>query len=54
MEVVIIGGGPAGIITGLYLLEKGIKPLILEKKDKNRVNNLRRMLRFSFFKKNSI
>ena len=32
MEVVIIGGGPAGIITGLHLLEEGIRPLILEKK----------------------
>lgn len=34
MEVVIIGGGPAGIITGLQLLERGISPLILEKRKK--------------------
>lgn len=31
MEVVIVGGGPAGVITGLNLLERGISPLILEK-----------------------
>ncbi|MFN2541776.1 MAG: NAD(P)/FAD-dependent oxidoreductase [Chthoniobacterales bacterium] len=30
-QVVIIGGGPAGATTALYLLQLGIKPLILEK-----------------------
>ena len=32
MKVVIAGGGPAGLITGLKLLEKGISPIILERK----------------------
>jgi digeranylgeranylglycerophospholipid reductase len=31
MKVVIIGAGPAGLITSLNLLEKGTVPLILEK-----------------------
>lgn len=31
MRAVIVGGGPAGLITGLHLLEDGITPLILEK-----------------------
>ncbi len=31
MKVVIVGGGPAGLITGLCLLKRGISPLILEK-----------------------
>ena len=31
MKVVIAGGGPAGLITGLRLLEEGSTPLILEK-----------------------
>lgn len=30
-DVIIIGGGPAGTSTAIYLLEMGIKPLILEK-----------------------
>jgi uncharacterized FAD-dependent dehydrogenase len=30
-KVVIIGGGPAGIFAALQLLEKGIKPIILER-----------------------
>jgi flavin-dependent dehydrogenase len=30
-EVIIIGGGPAGAATALYLLRLGIKPVILEK-----------------------
>ena len=32
MKVVIVGAGPAGLITALNLLQRGIKPLILEKK----------------------
>ncbi|MBA7617785.1 hypothetical protein ES703_25103 [subsurface metagenome] len=31
MNVVIVGAGPAGLITALNLLQRGIKPLILEK-----------------------
>ncbi len=31
MKVVIVGAGPAGLITALNLLEVGLKPLILEK-----------------------
>ncbi len=30
-SVIIIGGGPAGIFAALMLLEKGIKPIILER-----------------------
>jgi len=30
-EVIIVGGGPAGAASALYLLQLGIKPLILEK-----------------------
>jgi FADH2-dependent halogenase len=30
-EVIIVGGGPAGSASALYLLQLGIKPLILEK-----------------------
>src|SRR5262245_39849804 len=30
-EVVIVGGGPAGAASALYLLEAGITPIILEK-----------------------
>jgi len=31
IKVVIVGAGPAGLITGLNLMETGIYPLILEK-----------------------
>ncbi|MCD6452771.1 MAG: NAD(P)/FAD-dependent oxidoreductase [Dehalococcoidales bacterium] len=31
MKVVIVGAGPAGLITALNLTKKGIKPLVLEK-----------------------
>ena len=31
MNVVIAGGGPAGLITALNLIRRGIKPLVLEK-----------------------
>ena len=30
-DVIIVGGGPAGAASALYLLQKGIKPVILEK-----------------------
>ena len=30
-EVIIIGGGPGGAATALYLLKSGIKPLIRER-----------------------
>jgi uncharacterized protein len=30
-KVIIIGGGPAGLFAAIYLLEKGIKPIILER-----------------------
>jgi digeranylgeranylglycerophospholipid reductase len=31
MKVVIVGAGPAGLVTALLLLQRGIKPLVLEK-----------------------
>jgi 1H-pyrrole-2-carbonyl-[peptidyl-carrier protein] brominase len=31
-QVIIVGGGPAGSATALYLIESGIKPLIVERK----------------------
>ena len=31
MKVVIVGAGPAGLITALNLLQQGIKPLVLDK-----------------------
>ena len=30
-KVIIIGGGPAGLFAALYLIEKGFKPIILER-----------------------
>ena len=30
-DVAIVGGGPGGAATALYLLEAGVKPVILEK-----------------------
>lgn len=30
-STIIIGGGPAGLFAALYLIEKGIKPIILER-----------------------
>ena len=29
--VIILGGGPAGAVTAMYLLKRGIRPLIVEK-----------------------
>ncbi|MFC2068470.1 NAD(P)/FAD-dependent oxidoreductase [Chloroflexota bacterium] len=31
MKIVIIGAGPAGLISALYLIQRGVNPLILEK-----------------------
>ncbi len=36
MKVVIIGAGPAGLITALNLIQEGIRPLILEKQSEIR------------------
>ena len=41
-EVLIIGAGPAGLFAGLKLIEKGIKPIIIERGKK--VRNRRRDL----------
>src|SRR6266446_6484009 len=30
-EVIIIGGGPGGAATALYLIQSGLKPLIVER-----------------------
>lgn len=30
-DVIIVGGGPAGAATALYLLRAGVKPLIVER-----------------------
>jgi len=32
MRVVIVGGGPAGLVSALNLIQVGISPVILEKK----------------------
>lgn len=31
MKVVIVGAGPAGLISALNLMQEGIRPVILEK-----------------------
>ena len=31
-DVIIVGGGPAGMTAGIYLARAGLKTLILEKK----------------------
>ncbi|MBE9512767.1 MAG: FAD-dependent monooxygenase [Chloroflexi bacterium] len=31
MKVVIVGAGPAGLITALNLLQRGVTPLVLKK-----------------------
>ena len=31
-DVVIVGAGPAGLITGYYLAKAGLKTVVLEKK----------------------
>lgn len=36
MRVVIVGAGPAGLISALYLTQEGIRPLILEKQSEIR------------------
>lgn len=36
MRVVIVGAGPAGLISALYLIQEGIRPLILEKQSEIR------------------
>jgi 2-polyprenyl-6-methoxyphenol hydroxylase-like FAD-dependent oxidoreductase len=32
MKVLIVGGGPSGVSAGLWLLKKGIKPILFEKR----------------------
>jgi flavin-dependent dehydrogenase len=32
MRVVIAGAGPAGLISALYLIQEGIRPMVLDKR----------------------
>ncbi len=48
VEVIVIGAGPAGLFAALKLIEKGIKPIVLERgKDvKNRRRDLAAIMKF--------
>ena len=49
-EVIIIGAGPAGLFAALKLIEKGFKPIILErgKNVKERRRDLAAITKFSY------
>ena len=54
-KVLITGMGPAGIFAALYLLEKGIKPILIEKgkRVEDRIKDVARLMNESKFDKKS-